>query len=208
MARTRPLWGSRLSRPLRFLTEDAGRGAPWIGEDITPGRLLEGRYVGLRIAPFVIAGVLPFALLPATGVSYTDPRVLIAAAMIPAILGLALRLPWGRYPAWAQALLPLAYFIVFALLRDADGAPSAFDPLVALPVAWFALYGTGRQLVLSALAAGLTLAAPVLLIGSPAYGSDQFALAAVMIVMAEERWEEPSTFWSSPSAGSPTNRGR
>ena len=54
---------------------------------------------------------------------------------------------------------------------------------MALPVAWFALYGTGRQLVLSALAAGLTLAAPVLLIGSPAYGSDQFALAAVMIVM-------------------------
>ena len=103
------------------------------------------------------------------------------------IVAAALRLPWGRLPAWAQAIPPLAYFVVFALLRDADGVPSSFDPLVALPVAWFALYGTGRQLVAAALASGLALAAPVWLVGSPEYDSNQYVLATVMVLVSLTR---------------------
>jgi diguanylate cyclase (GGDEF)-like protein/PAS domain S-box-containing protein len=131
----------------------------------------------------VLASVLPFVLLPATDISLTDTRVLIAAALVAVIVALALWLPWGRLPAWLQSVPPLAYFIVFALLRDADGAPSAFDPLVALPVAWFALYGNSRQLAVSAVGSGVTLAAPVLL-SAPGYDSNQYVLAAVMTVVA------------------------
>ena len=156
----------------------------WIGAEVAPGRFFEGRDVSWRFVPFVLAGVVPFLLLPVAGISLTDTRILIAAALVTVIVAAALRLPWGRLPAWAQAIPPLAYFAVFALLRDADGAPSAFDPLVALPVAWFALYGTARQLVVAALGSGLALAAPVWLVGPPEYDSNQYVLAVVMLLVS------------------------
>ena len=156
----------------------------WIGAEVAPGRFFEGRDVRWRFVPFVLAGVIPFLLLPAVGISLTDTRVLVAAALVTVIVAAALMLPWGRLPAWAQAIPPIAYFVVFALLRDADGVPSSFDPLVALPVAWFALYGTGRQLMAASLVSGLVLAAPVWLVGSPEYDSNQYVLAAVMVLVS------------------------
>ncbi len=155
-----------------------------MGAEVAPGRFFEGSDVSWRFVPFVLAGVVPFLLLPAAGISLTDTRVLVAAALVSVIVATALRLPWSRLPAWAQAIPPLAYFVVFALLRDADGVPSSFDPLVALPVAWFALYGTGRQLVAAALVSGLALAAPVWLVGSPEYDSNQYVLATVMVLVS------------------------
>jgi diguanylate cyclase (GGDEF)-like protein/PAS domain S-box-containing protein len=155
-----------------------------MGAEVAPGRFFEGSDVSWRFVPFVLAGVVPFLLLPAAGISLTDTRVLVAAALVTVIVAAALRLPWSRLPAWAQAIPPLAYFVVFALLRDADGAPSVFDPLVALPVAWFALYGTVRQLAVAALASGLALAAPVWLVGSPEYDSNQYVLATVMVLVS------------------------
>ena len=164
---------------------DAGWGVPrWIGAEVTPGRFFEGSDVSWRFVPFVLAGVVPFLLLPAAGVSLTDTRVLVVAVLVTVIVAAALKLPWSRLPAWTQAIPPLAYFVVFALLRDADGAPSAFDPLVAMPVAWFALYGTARQLVVASVAAGLALAAPVWLVGPPEYDSNQYVLATVMVLVA------------------------
>jgi diguanylate cyclase (GGDEF)-like protein/PAS domain S-box-containing protein len=177
--------GGRLSRALRLLSGGAGWGVPrWIGAEVAPGRFFEGSDVSWRFVPFVLAGVVPFLLLPAAGISLTDTRVLVGAALVTVIVAAALRLPWERLPAWAQAVPPLAYFVVFALLRDADGAPSAFDPLVALPSAWFALYGTPRQLIVASFAAGLALAAPVWLVGAPEYDSNQYVLATVMVLVS------------------------
>ena len=122
------------------------------------------------MAPFVAAGVLPFVLLPFADVSLSDPRVLGAAAIALAIIVLALEVPWPRLPAWPQAIPPLAYFVLVALLRDASGgSPSIFDSLVLVPVSWFAIYGTGAELAVSILGLGATLIVPAVIIGPPAY---------------------------------------
>jgi diguanylate cyclase (GGDEF)-like protein/PAS domain S-box-containing protein len=156
-----------------------------IGLDVEPGRFFEGTNVGWRIAPFVVAGLLPFALVPVAGLSFADPRVAIAAAMVPIVVASALLVPWERFPAWPQAILPLSYFVILALLRDAsDGTPTAFDPLLAIPIIWFAIYGTGRELAISIVAMGLTLLAPLLLPGHTAYDSEQWQRLIVAVVLA------------------------
>jgi diguanylate cyclase (GGDEF)-like protein/PAS domain S-box-containing protein len=156
-----------------------------IGLDVVPGRFFEGANVGWRIAPFVAAGILPFALVPVAGLSFTDPRVAIAAAMVPLVVGSALLVPWERFPAWSQAILPLSYFVMLGLLRDATGSThTAFDPLLAIPIIWFAIYGTGRELAVSIVAMGLTLLVPLIVPGDPGYSSEQWQRMIVAVVLA------------------------
>jgi diguanylate cyclase (GGDEF)-like protein/PAS domain S-box-containing protein len=156
-----------------------------IGLDLKPGRFFEGNDVRWRLAPFALAGLLPFALIPFADVNVTDPRVLIAAAIVLVDIALALRMPWGRLPAWPQAILPLTYFIIIALLRDASGvSPGIFGPLVILPVTWFAIYGTGRELAVSIFVLAMTLILPIALIGGSTYGSQDLQRAVVAIVLA------------------------
>jgi diguanylate cyclase (GGDEF)-like protein/PAS domain S-box-containing protein len=156
-----------------------------IGLDVEPGRFFEGANVAWRIAPFVAAGIVPFALVPVAGLSFADPRVAIAAAMVPFVVGSALLVPWERFPAWPQAILPLSYFVILALLRDAGGStPSLFDPLLSIPITWFAIYGTGRELAVSIVAMGLTLLLPTLLPGHSGYDSEQLQRAIVAVVLA------------------------
>jgi diguanylate cyclase (GGDEF)-like protein/PAS domain S-box-containing protein len=156
-----------------------------IGLDVEPGRFFDGTGVAWRIAPFVAAGVLPFVLVPVAGLSFTDPRVAIAAAMVPLIVASALLVPWERFPAWPQAILPLSYFVLLALLRDAsDSTPTPFDPLLAIPITWFAIYGTGRELAISIVAMGLTLLAPLVLPGHTSYDSEQWQRLIVAVVLA------------------------
>jgi diguanylate cyclase (GGDEF)-like protein/PAS domain S-box-containing protein len=156
-----------------------------IGLDLEPGRFFEGENVAWRIAPFVIAGVLPFALVPVAGLSFADPRVAIAAALVPLVVVAVLLVPWERYPAWTQALLPLAYFVILALLRDAsDSTPTVFDPLLSIPITWFAIYGTGRELAVSILAMGVTLLLPMVLPGHAGYDGEQMQRVIVAVVLA------------------------
>ena len=171
-------------RPVAAARYQGDRGWPRaIGLDVEPGRFFDGAHVAWRIAPFVAAGVLPFALVPVVGLSFADPRVAIAAAMAPLIIGAALLVPWERFPAWPQAIPPLAYFVILALLRDATGdTPTVFDPLLSIPIIWFAIYGTGRQLALSIAAMGVTLLLPMALHGG--YDSDQVERTIVAVVLA------------------------
>jgi len=113
-----------------------------------------------------VAGILPFALVPVAGLSFADTRVAIAGAMVPIVIASALLVPWQRLPAWPQAILPLSYFVILALLREAGGSTlSIFDPLLSIPVTWFAIYGTGRELAVSIVAMGLTVLLPDVLSG-------------------------------------------
>jgi diguanylate cyclase (GGDEF)-like protein/PAS domain S-box-containing protein len=155
-----------------------------IGLDVEPGRFFEGANVAWRIAPFVVAGILPFALVPVAGLSFADTRVAIAAAMVPIVVASALLVPWQRFPAWPQAILPLSYFVILALLREAGGStPSVFDPLLSIPVTWFAIYGTGRELAASIVAMGLTLLLPDVLSGVSAH-DEQLQRAIVAVGLA------------------------
>jgi diguanylate cyclase (GGDEF)-like protein/PAS domain S-box-containing protein len=174
----------RVRAPAR---ENASRG--WSGTfapDLRPGRFFEGDGAGRRAWAFVAGVVLPFALLPFADISGTDPRVLFATALAAVLILVALAgLPWTRLPAWTQAVTVLAYFVVIGLLRDAsEGHSSIFDPLVALPVGWFAIYGTGRQLGLSVVAMGLTLTLPVVIGGPHTDTGDQFLRAVFAVALA------------------------
>jgi diguanylate cyclase (GGDEF)-like protein/PAS domain S-box-containing protein len=154
--------------------------------DIEPGRFFEGDDVRRRTTAFVAGAVLPFALLPFADTSGTDPRVLLATGLAALLIAVVLGgVPWGRLPAWTQAVPVLAYFVIVGLLRDAsEGHSSIFDPLAALPVAWFAIYGTARQLGLSVVAMGLTLTLPVV-IGDPHTDTgDQFLRAVFAVALA------------------------
>jgi diguanylate cyclase (GGDEF)-like protein/PAS domain S-box-containing protein len=173
-------------RPAAVADRQGDRG--WsraIGLDVEAGRFFEGPNVAWRIAPFVIAGLLPFALVPVAGLSFTDPRVAIAAAMVPVVIGSALLVPWERYPAWPQAILPLAYFVILALLRDASvSIPTVFDPLLSIPITWFAIYGTGRELAVSIVAMGLTLLLPMAVGAHTGYDGVQLQRMIVAVVLA------------------------
>jgi diguanylate cyclase (GGDEF)-like protein/PAS domain S-box-containing protein len=175
-----------LRRARAAARENPGRG--WsrsLAPDIEPGRFFEGVDVNRRTTPFVLGAILPFILLPFAATSVADPRVLVAAALTPILIALVLELPWARLPAWTQAVPLLAYFVVVGLLRDAsEGSSSIFDPLVALPVVWFAVFGTGRELGVSIVAMALTLTVPVL-IGEPLTDTgQQFLRAAVAVGLA------------------------
>jgi diguanylate cyclase (GGDEF)-like protein/PAS domain S-box-containing protein len=171
------------------LTAGAERGVGarfrWIGADLVPGHFFEGEDVVRRIVPFVPAGVLPFLLLPFLGVPYSDWRVLAAGALVPLIVSTILLTPWQRLPGWTQALPVFASYAIIALLRDASGADApVFEPLVIIPVAWFALYGTRPEMVTSTAAMGATMALPVLLIGEPNYDGGQLARAVIAVIIA------------------------
>src|SRR5262245_39275498 len=161
-----------------------GGGPSWIGSDIEAGRFFEGEHVARRIAPFASAGIVAFLLLPLLEVSYLDWRVL-AAAVLVALIGAAIFLvPWQRLPRWAQALPVLASYIAIGLLRDAGGEDAAvFEPLLIIPIAFFALYGTGGMLVAGALGLGLTMLVPVVAIGEPTYDDSQAIRAVIAMTI-------------------------
>jgi diguanylate cyclase (GGDEF)-like protein len=112
----------------------------------------------------VTAGVLACAFLPLLP-DWPATGDLLALGLIPVIVGSALLVPWERLPTWSQAIPPMLTFVMVALVRSAhESVTAAYTPVVLLPVIWFAFYGTRRQLLISVLLVGATLAIP-----SPAF---------------------------------------
>jgi PAS domain S-box-containing protein len=133
-----------------------------------PTRQALGQYVA-GFSAVTALGVLLGALSP-----LTDPGELLAGGIALLVLAAAsLLAPWRRLPEWAPATVPIAYYGVFALLRDgAGGSRSLMGPLVVLPLIWLALYRTPRQLLLGMFALLATIGLPSLLIGGSAYPAD------------------------------------
>ena len=78
-----------------------------------------------------------------------------------------LLVPWSRLPRWTFIVPPLAYFVVVALLREAnDGSVSGYAPLALLPVVWIAL-NLGRKEVALGIAVGSSVFVLPLLFGNP-----------------------------------------
>lgn len=123
-----------------------------------------------RVAPFAAASIiaLVLVLLPP---SSSDRFVLAEAAVLTTIvIAAALLVPWVRLPAWCQATIPLTFFAVVALLRQAGGgATSGYAPLVMLPVLWLAIYGSRTQFRLAIAAMAATFLGPLILVGPPLY---------------------------------------
>jgi diguanylate cyclase (GGDEF)-like protein len=109
----------------------------------------------------------------------------VAAGLTVLVVALGGLVPWPRLGPGAWVVLPLTYLGVVALLRDADGgAGSGFAPLALLPVAWAALYGARWQLALVVGGVLAALAAPVALLGDPAYPVSSLRGALVWAVVA------------------------
>ena len=111
-----------------------------------------------RIAPFFAAASIGVVV----AASPPDPERagLVALAAVITVLTLiasALLIPWDRVPVWFEPIPPLAYLgVVFVLRQGTLGPRSLYEPLILLPLFWFALYGTRLQL-----ASGFGLAAAV-----------------------------------------------
>jgi diguanylate cyclase (GGDEF)-like protein len=123
-----------------------------------------------RVAPFAGAAIIVVALLLLPPTS-SNPSMLAAAAVLTGIvIGAGLLVPWARLPAWCQATIPLIFFAVVALLRQAGGgAISGYSPLVMLPILWLAIYGSRTQFRLGIAATATTFLVPEILVGPPLY---------------------------------------
>jgi len=150
------------------------------------GRPLEGAGRTRRIAPFVGAAAIAFALVLLLVRGSRTSEVLIAALLVLPLVASSYALPWRRLPTWAQTAPPLIYLAIVALLRDASGADaSIFTVPVILPVFWFALYGTRAQLATSLAGLFLVLAAPALIVGAPHYPvRDELVRAFLWLLIA------------------------
>jgi len=138
-----------------------------------------------RAAPFLGAMLLALCVypLPPTG---NDQTGLVAAALLSALIVLtAMVVPWTKLPRFAEVVPPFAYFVVIALLREADGGgQSAYGVLAMLPVFWLALYGTRRDLAVAMAGVGAVFLAPLVLVGAPTYASSEWTRALLWICVA------------------------
>ncbi len=101
-------------------------------EDVHP--FARRGFVG-RLAPFVGVACLAFVLVPLPPAEENASALLGAAWLCLLIMALALLAPWKKLPPGSHALAPLAYFVVIALLREAEGGSvSGYGTLVLLPI--------------------------------------------------------------------------
>ena len=129
-----------------------------------------------RLAPFAVVGALAFVAAGVMAPGGDDAESFAAAAGVGLLVAASVSLvPWRRLPLAAQALPPLGFYVVIALLREAaGGAHSPFGPLVMLPITWFALHGTRRQVHVAIAATALTLAIPIVAVGEPGYPASEW----------------------------------
>jgi signal transduction histidine kinase len=138
-----------------------------------------------RGAPFALATVLAFATVTLFGPAPRQGALLAATAVTLALAAAAFFVPWRRLPAWTEAIPPLSFFPVIALLRDAvGGGPTGYAPLLFLPILWLALYGSRRQLVVGLALGALTLVVPVVLVGAPQYPDTELRRAVLFVAIA------------------------
>jgi diguanylate cyclase (GGDEF)-like protein len=149
------------------------------GRPLSRGRPLR------RTAPFVVAMALPFALAPLPPATDNAVALAAAAALCAAIALVAALAPWRRLPPWTEALPPLAYLGVVALLREAGGgAESGYEALALLPVLWLAIYGSARQVTVALAGVAAVFVVPALAVGSPDYPGGEWRQAAVWVAIA------------------------
>ena len=136
------------------------------------------------VLPFaIVAGVAIVALAaPPRGVS--GSHALVAFALLALVIAWAVHAARRPTASWRDAVAPLAFFAVIAVLRDGGTTSAPVVPLLALPTLWTALYGTRRQLAAAGAATILVLLLPILLIGGTRYPWSDWrrALLWVMVV--------------------------
>ena len=138
-----------------------------------------------RAAPFIGAMWLALVIYPLPPHGGDSKTFVPAVALNVIILVSVLIVPWRRLPAMAAVLPPIAYLVVIALLREADGgSASSYGALLMLPVFWLALYGRPRDLAVGIVGLTGVFALPVLLIGAPDYPTSEWTRVMVWLCVA------------------------
>src|SRR5918999_1181746 len=138
-----------------------------------------------RSAPFLGMMALALAFLPLPPDVDRPYVVLLAAALTASIVVTVVLAPWHRLPRLAEAVPPLMYFVVIALLRESQGGSSSgYAALAMLPVFWLALYGTRRDLAIGIAGLAAMFFTPLLLLGSPEYPPSEWRRALLWICVA------------------------
>lgn len=129
------------------------------------------RAVARRIAPFAAAALLALlSVLVPPGPAH--PLELAEAAVLTVLIfAAAFVIARRRRAPWIEALPALAFLVVVALVRHAEGGAerSGFNSMALLPVLWLALYGTRVQLAACVGGVAVVFLAPLLIFGPPEY---------------------------------------
>jgi diguanylate cyclase (GGDEF)-like protein/PAS domain S-box-containing protein len=153
------------------------------GSTSREARPFEEEDLAVRLAPFVGLSAVTLAVATFAYDGMTT-EVVLSWALLAAVVGAAFLAPWSRLPAGLQAVPPLLFYAIAALVRDATGGgESIFTALILLPVVWFALYGTLKQVLLSVAGCAIAIAAPVSLDPGPKYPSSEYGRAALDSLM-------------------------
>jgi diguanylate cyclase (GGDEF)-like protein len=140
----------------------------------------ERRRVGLAFG--VIAAAVPALTLIPPGRGLLAPQVGLYSVVVAAILAVGVR-DWHRIVRRCT-LVAVAYVVVAALLRDAEGGgASGFAPLFQLPIFWVSFVGRHRDLQATLAAVTVALVAPILLVGAPDYPSGEWRRAIVFLTV-------------------------
>jgi PAS domain S-box-containing protein len=138
-----------------------------------------------RVAPYASVALLGSALIPIMDLSAGAPYVAAIVGLTVAIVTSPWWVPWERLPYWTQAIPPISYLVVVALLRDADGgAASGYGALAALVVMWLAIYGTRAELAAALFGVAAAFLVPVALIGEPDYPSSEIGRGILWLAVS------------------------
>ena len=138
-----------------------------------------------RVLPFAAVAVIAVALaLVPPAFSSDTSQLRTASFALAGLLAAGALIPWKRLPHWCQAVIPLGFFLVVALLRHGGGgAVSGFAALVLLPILWMALYGSRAELGMAIAGAAATLVVPILVVGGQLYPSSGWRASALWVAI-------------------------
>ncbi len=146
---------------------------------------------GARVVPSRRSLIVPFAVVAFIGtLAVVFPRVhddLLHLVLLVATSVLCMALFVASFvkedDPFLEVAAPVSFLLVMAVSRDIAGGGSSGVSLLLLPTLWLALTGTLRQLVIAGVATGLTIAAPIFLIGGQHYPSTEWQRVVAISAM-------------------------
>ena len=142
------------------------------------------RVLARELVPFAVAALLAFVLVPVSS-DVTWAEYALALGLTLGVVVGAVTLPRSRFAASAQVMLPVAFLVAAALLRDAGGGVnSGVSILALLPLFWVALHGSRPALAVMVLGVGAFFVVPVLVVGAPTYPASGLRAGVLFMVVA------------------------
>jgi hypothetical protein len=140
--------------------------------------------VARELAPFALATLVAFALLPIGGAPDWSEYA-AALGLMTVTFSVTVLAPWSALPASARLVLPVAFLGAVALLRESGGGQNTGVAILSLlPVFWVALHGTRLELAVTIAGVGAFFAVPVVLVGGPDYPASGLRSGTLFMLVA------------------------